>query len=162
MAATGCWVCRGLRGEGRDKELYRKMFLEGRNWNGWTEGQWQVVPERRGTRVNSSCACVVLDPRDWQTNSFAWCQWMGWELWGKHGMKVNRLLFMKRFVGQKLILNNILNLNGDQWKERSSGRLRVKGGALSQGRPVDSEHVEVSWGQCQRYHTKVDCNDQDD
>ena len=36
--------------------------------------QQQVVPERRGIRVKSSCACAGLDPRDRQTNSFAGSQ----------------------------------------------------------------------------------------
>ena len=28
---------------------------------------------------------------------------------------------------------------------------------LSPSRPVDSEHAEAVWGQCQRYHTEVNC-----
>ena len=77
------------------------MFLEGNNWNGWTDRQWHIVPERQGIRVKSSCACVRLDPGDSQTDSFAWSQWTGWEWWGKHGGKINRLLFIKRFLGQQ-------------------------------------------------------------
>ena len=48
----------------------------------------------------------------------------------RHGVKINRLLFMKHFVGQQsdLVLNNILNFTGNQWRERSSGTLWVKGG----------------------------------
>ena len=33
---------------------------------------------------------------------------------------------------------------------------------LSPGGPADSEDTEALWGQCQRYHTKVNCNNQDD
>ena len=102
-----------------------QMFCEDSNWNGWIDRQWQAVPERQGTRAKSSCACVDLDPRDWQANSFALSQWMGWEWWGEHGLKINRLFFMKV---NKLILNNILTFTGNQWRERSSGTLRVKGG----------------------------------
>ena len=88
VASTGRYMCRCVRGKGQVKEMCLQMFLEGSNWNGWTDRQLKVVPERRGTRVKSSCACVGLDPRDWQTNSFAWSQWMGWEWLGKHGVKI--------------------------------------------------------------------------
>ena len=40
------------------------LFLEGSNWNGWTDRQWEIVPKRRGTRVTSSCACFGFDRRD--------------------------------------------------------------------------------------------------
>ena len=33
---------------------------------------------------------------------------------------------------------------------------------LSHGGPVDSEHTEALWGQCQQYHTQVNYNNQDD
>ena len=101
MASTVRRVCRCLKGKGPVKEMRLQMFLEGSNWNGWTDRRWQVVPERRGTRVKSPWTCVGLNTRDRQTNSFAWSQWTGREWWGKHGVKMNRLLFMKRFVGQQ-------------------------------------------------------------
>ena len=44
------------------------MFLEGSNWNCWTDRQREFVPRRRGTKVKCSCNCVGLDPGDWQTN----------------------------------------------------------------------------------------------
>ena len=34
---------------------------------------------------------------DW----LVWCRWPGWEWWGKHGLKINRLFFMRGFVGQQ-------------------------------------------------------------
>ena len=77
------------------------MFLEDSNWNGWTYRQREVVPQRQGTRVKGSFACVVWDTRDQQTNSFAWSQWMGWKRCGKHGVEINRLFFMKTFGGQQ-------------------------------------------------------------
>ena len=69
MASVGRQVCRCLRGKRQIKGMCFRMFLEGSNWNAWMDRQRQVVPERRGTRVKSSCTCVGLDPRDWQTNS---------------------------------------------------------------------------------------------
>ena len=101
MASTGCWVFRCLRGIGQIKEMCRQMFLEGSNWNGRTDRHREVVPERRGTRVKSSCTCAGLDPEEWRTNSFAWYQWTGWKWWGQHRVRISRLLFMKSFVGQQ-------------------------------------------------------------
>ena len=98
MGCQGCWC---LRGKGQVKEMCLQMFLEGSNWNGWMDGQWQVVPKRRHTRVKSSCTCVVVDLRGWLSNSFAWSQWTGWEWLGKHGVKINGLFFLKGFVGQQ-------------------------------------------------------------
>ena len=100
-ASTGHWECRCLRAKGQVKEMCLQMFLEGSNWNGWIDRQRHVVPERWGTRVKGSSTCVGLDPRDRRTDSFAWFQWTGWKWCGKHGVKINRLLFMKHFVGQQ-------------------------------------------------------------
>ena len=93
-----CWC---LWGTGQVKEMCLQMFLEGSNWNGWMGRQREVVQKRQGTRVKSSCACVGLVPRDRQTNSLVWSQWTEWEWCGKHGVKINRLVFMKRLVGQQ-------------------------------------------------------------
>ena len=144
MACRVCWC---LRGKGQVKETCLQMFLEGSNWNGWMDRQQQVVPVRRGTRVKSSHACVGLDPRDWQTNCFAWSQWMGWKWWGKHGVKINRLLFTKRFAGQQNWSWAVIQIspatNGGnkavqhcEWKEVT----------LLQHGLVDSEHTDVWWG----------------
>ena len=84
-------------------EMYLQMFLEGSNWNGWVDRQWEVVPKRRDTRVKSSCTCVGLDPRDWQT-IIVWSQWKGWKWCGKHRVKINRLFFTQGFVGQQIDL----------------------------------------------------------
>ena len=78
------------------------MFLEGSHWNGWMDRQQEVVPKRQSTRVKSSCTCVGLDPRDWRTIILVWSQWMGWEWWGEHGVKINRLFFTQGFVGQSM------------------------------------------------------------
>ena len=79
-ASTGCRVCWYLKGEGQAKEMCLQMFLEGSNWNGWKDRHQQVVPKRWGTRVETSCTTVGLDPRDWQTNSFASSQWISLNL----------------------------------------------------------------------------------
>ena len=126
VTSTDHRACWRLWRKGQVKEIYLQTFLEGSNWNGWMDRQWEVVPKRRSTRVKSSCGCVGLDPRDRQTNTFVWSQWMVWEWCGKHGVKINRLYFLQGLVN-KLILNNILNLIGRQWRERTYGRLRVKG-----------------------------------
>ena len=63
---------------GKVKEMCLQMFLKGSNWNGLTDRQRELVPKRRGTRVKTSCTCVGLDPRDWQTIIVVWSQWTGW------------------------------------------------------------------------------------
>ena len=77
--AVGCAGVYG--GKGQVKTMCLQMFLEGSNWNGWADRQQEVVPKRQSTRVQSSCACTGLAPRDWQTNSVAWSQWTGWDWW---------------------------------------------------------------------------------
>ena len=47
---------------------------------------------------------------------------------GKHRVKMNRLFFMKSFVGQQTDLKTILKFAGNQWRECSSGALLVDGG----------------------------------
>ena len=79
-------------------------------------------------RVKSPCTCVGLYRKDQQTNTFVWSQCMGWESFSKHGVKINRLFFMKGFVGQQTDLEKYLKYTGNQWKEWSSGTLRLKGG----------------------------------
>ena len=96
-----------------------QMFLEGSNWNGWIDRRWKIIQKRRDTRVKSSYARVGLDPMDQQTNSFVWSQWTGCEWWSKHGVKINMLFFMKCFVGQQIILNNILHFTGSQWRDEA-------------------------------------------
>ena len=51
----------------------------------------------------------------------------GWEEWSKHGAKINRLLFMKHFVGQQTNFDQYSNVNGNQRRGKSSGTLWVKG-----------------------------------
>ena len=122
------WVWLYLWGEGQIKEMCLQIFLEGSNWNVWTDRQREVVPKRRGTRVKSSSTSIGLDPRDWQTIIIVWSQWTGRNRCSQHGMKINRLFFTRGFVGQQIDLKSILNLTGNQWRERSSGILRVNGG----------------------------------
>ena len=95
VTSMGLRSCQCLWEQGQVKEMCLEIFLGGSNWNGWTDRQWGVVPERQSTGVKSSCTCVGPDPRDWQTNSLAWSQWTRRKWCGKHGMKINRLLFMK-------------------------------------------------------------------
>ena len=64
--------------------------------------QREVVPKRRGTRVNSSCTCAGLGPGDWQTTTFIQSQWLGWEWCSKHGVEISRLFFTQGFVGQQI------------------------------------------------------------
>ena len=116
MASTGCQVCQCLRGAGQVKDMYLQMFREGSNWYGWRVRQQQVVPESRGTRMKSSCAFAGLDPRDWQTKLYIWYQWMEWEWWGKHGVKINRLLFMKRFAGPQTDLEQYSQIDWQPMK----------------------------------------------
>ena len=78
--------------------------VQGSNWNGSMDRQWEVVPKRRGTRVKSSSISIGLDPRDWQTIIVVWSQWMGRSWCGKHGVKINRLFFTQGFVGQQIDL----------------------------------------------------------
>ena len=56
-----------LWGKGQIKEMCLQIILEGSNWTGWTDRQWEIVPKRWGTRVKSSSTSIDLDPRDWQT-----------------------------------------------------------------------------------------------
>ena len=84
MGHRACWC---LRGKGQVKDMCLQMFLEGSNWNCWTDRQRQVAPKRRSTRVKCSCTCVGLGLRDRQTNTFVWSQWTGWEWCGKHAVK---------------------------------------------------------------------------
>ena len=79
-----------------------QMFLKGSNWNGWTDRQWEVVPKRWGTRVKSSCTCVGLDPRDWQTIIIVWSQLTGWKRCDKQTVKINRLLFTQGFIDKQI------------------------------------------------------------
>ena len=117
MGHQACWC---LRGKGQVKEMSPGVSC---HWAGLCWGYWdyrnlidwlkvatemakqtdrrEVVPKRWSTRVQSYCTCVGLDPRDRQTNSFVWSKWTGWEWWGKHGVKINRLLFMKHFESQQ-------------------------------------------------------------
>ena len=53
--------------------------------------------QRDGAQEWKLLPCVGLDPRHRQTNSFLWSQCTGWMWCGKHGVKINRLLFIKGF-----------------------------------------------------------------
>ena len=128
VTSTGHGEWRYLWGKGQIKEMCLQIFLEGSNWNGWTDRQREVVPKRRDTRVKGSSTSIGFDPRDWQTIIVVWSQWTGRNRCGKDGMKINRLFFTQGFVGQQIDLKSILNLTGNQWRERSSGILRVNGG----------------------------------
>ena len=102
------------------------MFLEGDNWNGWTDRQRDVVLKRQGTRVKSSCVC--LDPRDWQTIIVVWSQLTGWKWCGKHGVKVNRLNLPQGIVGKQTDLEKSAKLywqplkRTKQWNTASKWR----------------------------------------
>ena len=87
-----------------------------------------------------------------QLYSFVWSQWTGWEWCGKHGVKTNRLFFTQGFVGEQ---TDVEQYSKPYWQPTKGTKKEV---TLSQSRPVDSEHVEVWWGQCPRSHTKVNCN----
>ena len=137
------------------------MFLEDGKWNGWMDRQWEVGPERQGTRVKSSCTCFGLDPRDWQTNAFAWSQWKGWEWWGKHGVKINRLLFMKRFIGQQTDLEQNSNFfTGNQWREWSSETVSKRRQLChNMGQSI----LNMLWlADVSVCNTKVNCSNRDD
>ena len=97
-------VVRVSRGKGQVKDMCLQMFLEGSNWNGWTDRLRQVVPEIWRKRVKSSCTCVGLDPRDWQTNSFAWFQW-----WGKHWVKI--IIIIHHYVPSVVNRSAIMDLH---------------------------------------------------
>ena len=90
-------------------------------------------------------------------------QWTGSERCSKHGLKMNRLFFMNRFVGQQTDLEQYSKpywqpMKGTkQWITASKKEV-----TLSQSRPVDSDLAEGWWGQCLRYYTRVNCNNQDD
>ena len=68
-------------GKGQSKTCVLGCFLEKADWNGWMERQQEVVSKRRSTSMKKFY--VGLDPRDQQTNSYVWYQWMGWERWGQ-------------------------------------------------------------------------------
>ena len=98
-----------------------ETFLEGCNWSGWMERQRAAVPKTRGATVKCTCTCtcIGLDPRDQHTKSFVWSQWTGWEWWGRHGVKLNRLFFKRVLYADKLILKSTLYFTGTQWWEHS-------------------------------------------
>ena len=126
VTSTGLGKWQYQWGKGQIKEMCLQISVAGSNWTAWTDRQREVVPKRRGTRVKSSSTSIALDSRDWQTNIIVWSQWTGRNLCGKHGMKINRLFFTQDV--NKFIFKSILNLAGNQWRERSSGVLRVTGG----------------------------------
>ena len=64
--STGHGEWRYLWGKGQVEEMCLQVFLEGSNWTGWTNRQWEAVPKRWGTRVKSSSTSIGLDHRDWQ------------------------------------------------------------------------------------------------
>ena len=98
----GQW--RYLWGKGQIKEMCLQIFLEGSNWTGWTDRQWEVIPKRWGTRVKSSSTSIGLDPRDWQTIIIVWSQRTGRNRCSQHGVKINRPFFTQGFVGQHIDL----------------------------------------------------------
>ena len=71
---------------------------------------------------------LVLTLGDWQTIIIVWSQWTGWQWWGKHGVKINRLFFMQGFVGQQTDLKQYSKrywqpVKGTkQWKTASKWR----------------------------------------
>ena len=153
-----CWVTVSM-GKGQVKEMCLQVFLKGSNWNGWTDRQREAVPKRCGTRVKSSCTSVGLDPRDWQIIIVVWSQWTGKNRCGMNGLEINRLFFTQAFAGQQIDLKkSILNLT-NQWRERSSGRLRVKGGDFVTMR---ASWFCTRWSLVRQYHTKLNCNNWDD
>ena len=94
--------------EGQIKEMCLQMFLEGINWNGWTDRQQEVVPKRRGARVKWSGTCVGLDPGNQQNDSHVSYLWTAWEWWGKHWVKMSNILviyWQSNIVSVKLALN---------------------------------------------------------
>ena len=139
------------------------MFLKGSNWNGWMDRQREVVPKRQGTGVKISRTSIGLDPRDWQTVVIVWSQWMGRKQCNKHGMKINRLFFTQGFVGQQINLKQYSKaywqpMKGTkQWK--AAGKWRRP---CHQAGQLLLYKLEALWGQCQQYHTKVNCNNRDD
>ena len=80
VTSTGHQACWYLWGNGQVKEICLQTFLQGSNWNSWTDRQWEVVPKRRGTGVKSSCTCFGLDLRDRQTIIVVWSPVNGMEV----------------------------------------------------------------------------------
>ena len=80
--------------------------------------QYKVVPKRRGARAEGPCTSVGPDLSVFSD----WSQWAWWKRSGNHGANVNSFFFLKSLVGQQA------DLEMDQWREHSSGTLRVNGG----------------------------------
>ena len=128
----GCEVCYCVWGKGQVKET----FFKGCNWSGWTERQQEVAPKRRGTRVKCSCTCTGLDLRDRQADSFLWSvngKGVMAQAWSEDKQAVLHKAFCMSTgcLTQSILYVNRLILNnftGNQWRERTSGTLRVNGG----------------------------------
>ena len=120
--------------------------------NGQTAGS---CSKETGTRVKALAPVLVLTLGTDKTIIIVWSQWTGRNRCGKHGVKINRLFFTQGFVGQQIDLKIILNLTGNQWRERSSGILRVNGRDFVTGRTSwFCTRYEDLWGQWQQYHTQ--------
>ena len=152
---SGLLVCLGGR-EVKSKEMCFEMSPKGCNWDGWTDRFGEAVL-KEGLQTRN--ACVGLDPRNRQSDILVWSQRMGWEWYGKHEVRDKQIVFHKEF-SMRQILNSFLNFTGSQWRECSSRTLQINGGDFIATRTVDSEHVEVWWGRCLQYQTKVNCNNQ--
>ena len=77
-------------------------------------------------------------------------------------MQINRLFFVKHFIGQQTDLEQyssflLVTNEGNEAVEHYE-YMEMN---LSPSKPVNSEYVEVWWGQCLQYHTKVNCKNID-
>ena len=98
MTSTGHRACRCLWGKGQVKRICLETLPN--SWSGWMDRLGGSSKEK-GRVSEMLFLCIGLDCRDRQSDSFIWSQWTGWERWGKHWVKINKLFFMKSFVGQQ-------------------------------------------------------------
>ena len=135
---------------GSKEDWPRKCTLD--NWTRFSSSNQSI--NQSGTRVKSSCICVGLDPRDWQTIIVVWYQWMGYKWCGKHGVRINRLFFKQGFVGQQLGLKQCSKSYWQPMKGTKQCKARLNGGNIVTRWAIRFWTTEAVCGQCRWYHKK--------
>ena len=96
MGKWACWCLWGGEAKSKSCDVSRRKqlrLLNGQVVRGCSKG--------KGYKSKCPCTCVGDDPESRQRDFLTWPQWTGWERCGKHGVKINRLLFTKSIVDDK-------------------------------------------------------------